>query len=279
MNKKWRMAAVILLAAGAILFAGAFAASGYDFSVLDLNSYETNTYVVEEPFENVEISLATEDLTVLPADDGVCRVIVVQREGKRHTVAVENGALKIAAEGKGSLEIQWPFSLRSPSVTVYLPAEECGLWRIESSTGNVSIPGGFSLQSLSVTTSTGDVSCGASVSGTLAVKTSTGNVAFNGADAGEITVATSTGNVSCGASVSGALAVKTSTGNVAFNGADAGEMTVATSTGDVTGTLRSEKVFYVKTSTGTVNVPDTTGGGACRITTSTGDVLLTITGR
>jgi len=241
MNKKWRMAAVILLAAGAILFAGAFAASGYDFSVLDLNSYETNTYVVEEPFENVEISLTTEDLTVLPADDGVCRVVFEEWEGERHTVAVENGALKIAAEGKGSLEIHWSFSLRSPSVTVYLPAEEYGLWRIESSTGNVSIPGGFSLQSLSVTTSTG--------------------------------------NVSCGASVSGALAVKTSTGKVAFNGADAGEITVATSTGDVTGTLRSEKVFHVKTSTGTVNVPDTAGGGACRITTSTGDVLLTITDR
>ncbi len=241
MNKRWRTVAVILLAVGAILFAGAFAASGYDFSVLDLDTYETNTYVPDEPFENVEISLRTEDIAFLPSDDGVCRVVFEEWEGERHTATVANGTLTITAEGNRPRQFHVSFSFRSPSVTVYLPAEEYGLWRIESSTGNVSIPDRFSLESLSV--------------------------------------ATSTGNVSCGASVSGALAVKTSTGNVAFNGADAGEMTVATSTGDVTGTLRSEKVFYVKTSTGTVNVPDTTGGGACRITTSTGDVLLTITGR
>jgi len=49
---------------------------------------------------------------------------------------------------------------------------------------------------------------------------------------------------------------------------------IKTDTGNVTGTLLSEKVFLVETDTGRINVPRTTAGGVCEITTDTGDVLL-----
>ena len=53
---------------------------------------------------------------------------------------------------------------------------------------------------------------------------------------------------------------------------------VKTSTGDVTGNLRTEKVFVTKTSTGDVRVPNTASGGKCTITTSTGDIRITVDG-
>lgn len=72
-------------------------------------------------------------------------------------------------------------------------------------------------------------------------------------------------------------AIKRSTGDVTFENCDAGELAVKTSTGDVTGLLRSGKVFLVETSTGSVDVPaDEFRAGACRITTSTGDIKIRV---
>jgi hypothetical protein len=44
----------------------------------------------------------------------------------------------------------------------------------------------------------------------------------------------------------------------------------------VTGSLLTDKVFIAQTSTGKINVPETTAGGQCRVSTDTGDILLTI---
>ena len=64
------------------------------------------------------------------------------------------------------------------------------------------------------------------------------------------------------------------TGDIRFEDCDAGEIRVRTSTGDVTGTLRTPKIFLTKTSTGKIVVPDSTTGGRCEITTTTGDIQL-----
>ena len=74
----------------------------------------------------------------------------------------------------------------------------------------------------------------------------------------------------------GTISIKSDTGDVRFEGSDAIEISVKTDTGDVTGTLLSEKVFITETATGRVNVPKTTSGGKCEITTETGDINISI---
>ena len=73
-----------------------------------------------------------------------------------------------------------------------------------------------------------------------------------------------------------AITVQRSTGDVKFEQCDGAEFLVTTSTGNVTGTLLSEKVFITQSSTGRVEVPETVTGGKCKITTSTGDILMSI---
>ena len=58
-----------------------------------------------------------------------------------------------------------------------------------------------------------------------------------------------------------------------FDRCDAAELSITTDTGDVKGTLLSDKVFIARTDTGRVHVPETTNGGKCKITTSTGDII------
>jgi DUF4097 and DUF4098 domain-containing protein YvlB len=75
---------------------------------------------------------------------------------------------------------------------------------------------------------------------------------------------------------SGSFSIVRSTGDVSFEECDAAEILVTTSTGDVEGTLLSDKVFFVETDTGRREYPQSTTGGKCQITTSTGDIEISI---
>jgi len=72
------------------------------------------------------------------------------------------------------------------------------------------------------------------------------------------------------------LSIERSTGDVQFDGCDAGEIYVETDTGAVKGTLLSEKVFIVESDTGSIRVPKSVTGGKCEITTDTGDIKIDI---
>ena len=70
--------------------------------------------------------------------------------------------------------------------------------------------------------------------------------------------------------------IERSTGDVAFEDADAAELFVETDTGDVSGSLCSEKMFLTESNTGDIRVPASIAGGTCRIITSTGDITITV---
>ena len=72
------------------------------------------------------------------------------------------------------------------------------------------------------------------------------------------------------------ISIERSTGDIKFDGADAAEIFAKTSTGDVTGSFLTDKVYIVETNTDDVDVPRTTTGGRCEITTGTGDISIKI---
>ena len=87
----------------------------------------------------------------------------------------------------------------------------------------------------------------------------------------------STGDITLGkVIVNGNINIESSTGDVKFVSSDASEIFIKTSTGSVTGTLLTNKNFDCHTSTGDVNIPKIQSGGNCKITTSTGDIIITI---
>ena len=207
-------------------------------------------------------------------------------------------------------------NFETTKITVYLPESEYSSLTIKESTGNVEIPGNFKFKSIDIFASTGDVKNSASVSDSLKIKTSTGKINVSGISAGSLDLSVTTGNidafdincegdikikvstgktkltnVECNNIISDGdtgdifltnviasekLSVERSTGDVSFDGCDAGEIFVETDTGDVKGSLLSEKVFVVHTDTGKKDVPKTTFGGICEITTDTGDIIISI---
>ncbi len=112
--------------------------------------------------------------------------------------------------------------------------------------------------------------------GSLSVGTQSGDVELSGS-ADSVTVNTFSGRASLeNAIAKTSLSVETQSGNVEFNNCDAGKITVDTYSGSVSGTLLSDKIFSTSTYSGSVNVPISSGTEICAITTTSGNINISV---
>jgi DUF4097 and DUF4098 domain-containing protein YvlB len=309
--------AITLIVIGLIVFVIAMSAAGWDFSKLGSANYETNTVEITADFDNLFIESKTADITLRPSDDGSCKVVCREQENRKHTVAVEDRTLSVRMTESGKwYDFLSFFSFGSPTITVYLPEKTYAALTVNTGTGRIELPGGFTFHSIDISGSTGDVVCGASSEDRTRIALSTGSITLSGASAGaydlsvstgdvrmdsvitegDITVTVTTGRAELGkiscrnlyssgttgdlslsqVLASDAFSITRSTGSIRFDQCDAEQLAVRTTTGDVRGTLLSDKVFLTETTTGSVSVPKTTAGGRCEISTRTGDIEIGI---
>ncbi len=295
--KIWLIIAGICVILGPALIIGATAAAGGG-NLFNAQKYETVTHEIGSTFDQIAVDTDITDVTIATANEKQCRVECSEPEKMKHTAEVENGTLVIrSSDSRQWYEHLFSFASHSPKVVIYLPQSAYASLQIDTHTGDVTIPSGFTFDTLTVNNNTGDVECSASVTKTLTVKEDTGDISLSCPNAGELDITASTGDIDVtSAKVKGTVSVKSSTGDitltdtvaekkfqiesstgdVGFRGCDAADIKVKTSTGDVTGTLLSDKIFVTDTSTGDVKVPQTSSGGRCEISTSTGDILIQI---
>ncbi|MBQ7379347.1 MAG: DUF4097 family beta strand repeat protein [Clostridia bacterium] len=152
-----------------------------------------------------------------------------------------------------------------------------GALSVETETGRAEIKGAEA-QSIKVETKTGKaIVTDAIAKSAVSVKTNTGNAELSGCRAVDVFVETNTGKAKLADVVAtGKMDIDTDTGDVALDGCDAAEIKIETDTGDVSGTLLTPKIMYTQTDTGRVEVPQSTIGGICEITTDTGDIIIRI---
>lgn len=297
--KRWLTAAVVLVVIGGLTFVGAFAVLGFDLSKISTDRYETNTYEPAGDFDSIRMDLSTAKVVLAVSEDGSCKVECVEREDENHTVAVENGTLVLRTVAGGT---KWyrqflRFDPGSPAVTVFLPKAEYDSLLIASFVGDVDLSENLSFRSIDVTCDTGDVLCGASASEQMEIRTDVGSIRLNAIDTGgKVCVKTDTGDLSvtgvrCGSFTAesqvgdvvlksvvaaSAFSVETDTGDVRLDGCDGESVQIRTNVGNVTGTFLTDKIIFAETSVGSVDVPKSTTGGKCEITTDTGDIRVKI---
>lgn len=310
--KIWVVVAIALILIGVMTIESVMTVVHWDFSKLSTDQYVTNEHVIDEDYSNISILTDTADVVLVPAKDGKTTVVCDAQENVKHTVAVKDGTLTIELIDVRKWYEYVGINFSSPRVTVYLPAVEYGALSVQLSTGDVIVPGDFQFESVDIAASTGDVKNAASATEFMKIRTSTGDIRVENASAAALDLSASTGcitvsrvsceqNMSLGVSsgdaylsdvicrnftsrgntgdismerviVEGKISIERTSGDVELDDCDAAELWLKTSTGDVEGTLLSEKIFTVHTGTGDVEVPRSTGGGACEVTTSTGDI-------
>ena len=296
-TKIWLIIATALVALGAVIFVGVMAQYDWDFTKLSTVTYVTNTYEVSDEFDKISINVDTTEIEFAPTENETCSIVSFEAEQVKHSATVQNGTLIISTVDTRKWYDHICISLGSPKMTVYLPQNEYASLIIETDTGDINIPKDFAFDKIEIDGDTSDVSCFAPVANVLDIELSTGDIIIDSITVDQIKLTATTGEIAVNSVTAknnidietdtgtitlknvlatGTISIKSDTGDVRFEGSDAIEISVKTDTGDVTGTLLSEKVFITETSTGSINVPKTTSGGKCEITTSTGDINISI---
>lgn len=315
-TKVWLILATLLIVAGSILFVGVMINMKFDFNKLSTVEYETNSYEFNDEIKDISIKANTAEIKFLPSEDNTVRVVCREEVKEKHEVNVTNGNLEIKLKKMKKWYDYIGINLETPDITVYLPSGEYGAFNISTDTGDISISKDFAFESASVKASTADISFNCSVANTIKIEVDTGDVSLNSINAGDIILSSSTGkwklvNVECSGDIEiesdtgritfdnvncndialesntgrvewnkviakGKYNIETDTGKILFTDCDASELYVKTNTGDIKGNLLTEKIFITESNTGKINVPKSTKGGICEISTDTGDIMIEI---
>ena len=273
-TKIWLIIATCLMALGCIILLTLMTVNDWDFTKLNTVKYETNTYQVNENFNSISMLTDTADILFVRSDDKVCKVVCYEMSNIKHATTVQDGTLTINViddrEWYDHIGITWG----TPKITVYLPETKYDSLIIKEDTGDLEVTEDFKFGTMDIATSTGDITVsGVTCEGDLKINVSTGKVNLTDIKCKNFISNGSTGDVSLKNMIATEkFSIERSTGDVKFDDCDATEIWFKTDTGDVTGKLLSEKIFITRTSTGDVNVPKSTNGGKCEITTATGDI-------
>lgn len=311
----WIIISASLILAGIILFGGTLAMAKLDFTKLSTRKFETTEYSFDVKFENIYINASTADVIFEISDSFsvACFEDVGEKhsvEVKNNTLTInENTDKKNWYEYIG-------ISANTPKITVFIPEGSYGSLSLKLSTGDSYIPDDLKFKSIDITASTGDVNNYASCEKSVNIKTSTGNITVENISAASLDLSVSTGKITAtDVTVDGDISIKVSTGktnvnsmkcknftssgntgnismtdlicenklslerstgDIKFVRCDSTDILVITDTGDVTGSFLSEKIFFASSDTGNIDVPKSTNGGKCDVTTDTGDIEITV---
>ena len=247
-----------LIAGGALTCGFAFTAMGFDARKLNTGTYAEKSYDVTDDFQDIRIHCSMDRIRFVPSEDGSCHVELYDHEKVDLAVSVDSDALDIRTEDNSKWFEHIGFFTMMPTMTVCLPKDH--------------------YRSLLINTSTGDVEFSSlAFDGDIELHTHTGATKIEDVTCDRLTSEGNTGDIKLeNVLIAGSLNVSRNTGDIEFNDCDAASCTIETNTGDVEGTFLTEKTFTVKTATGDVDVPNTTGGGSCMVTTATGDIEIRI---
>ncbi len=208
-----------LTAVGALLFAGAMAGLGFDFAAFSTRGLTAKTCEIDEDFDGISINAPTTEIVLRPSGDGTCRVEFQEEENVEHYAAVQSGTLTIGVRDARSWYDRLGISFENMRMTVYLPRAEWAALRIETETGDVEIPDGFSFETVTVSSGTADIVCRAAVRDALALHAGTGNVAVDSAGiSGSVDIGTKTGNIRLSGFEARSVAAESHTGDLSLEG-------------------------------------------------------------
>ena len=228
----------------------------YDYIGINSGNTLLSIYLPKQEYASLYIKSQTGDVGI-PAELSFVDIDVSVTTGDVKCYASVANAISIKAS-TGDIELE------------NLSAKDISL---RVSTGEIEVDSVSCEESFNVTVRTGrteleDVRCKM-----LTTEGTTGKLFLSDVIASEsISIKRDTGDVTLEACDAENLIIKTDTGDVTLTACDAENLIIKTDTGDVNGTLLSDKIFFAKTNTGKTDVPKTTKGGTCEVTTATGDI-------
>ncbi len=178
--------------------------------------FETVTYKPGDRFDSVEVYGVDCDVRFEKSDDGKCVVECPECEGVTHKVEVSDGRLRVERlidrKVYGHLHIIW----KNEAIVVRLPKESYERLTVENSSGNVSVPAGFSFENARAACTSGDVALKACDGEDISISCTSGDVTAELLSGKEFSCRATSGNVDVPESVRGGgrCSISTTSGDI-----------------------------------------------------------------
>lgn len=274
------------------------------------------TYDITEEVTNINIDVDTSDLEIIYFENGdeSERVETIETDKISYDAQVNEGTLYIKTIDERKFYDRF-FSFVDLKMKIYLNKNTLGDVKIEIATGDILINKEFSVESLNIKGSTGDINLYMNKADDVDVRLSTGDIKIENSSLSSLKVDLSTGrtnlkniivtgdinlisttgrknleNVKCNkleidsstgdlsmkkVECTGIMTIEQSTGDVDFDDIDAEKISIDLSSGKVIGYFYTDWTIYAKSSSGNVDVPHRSGK-ICEITTKSGKIIVQI---
>ena len=269
---------IALIVAFVLIFAGtAMLILGLSFA--DDGTRETTLIAREVEitgrFDSIQISSDISDVKFVPYNGTANpRVVLSETESYSHTVAVEEGVLKIeGVDGRDWTDHIGIFGIieENPEIKLYLPLKEYKSVQITTETGDMNLPQLMSEETV-LRSDTGAIRCESAACETLDCMTNTGDILVTCVEASEIRLAATTGSITLTDGEAEDIYLKNITGEKELESVVCQRLNCESESGDVElEWVNAKDYLQVFTTTGDVGI-ESCDAGKVNIKTETGDV-------
>lgn len=226
--------AVAMLIIGCLIAFLALLSFNFDFSKINTVNPLTETYDVDESFQNINIEDTECDVNLIPAENEECIVICNESDKIRHSVTVENGTLKIKRiDNRQWYEHIFVFFWGETEINLYLPQNEFENLYIKSVSGNIEIPEKFTFDAAEITTTSGDVEFLSQAYNDIKIQTVSGDVYVGETTAKNINAQSTSGDITISsATAKDEIKVKSVSGNIELSDTKCQSISSITTSGD-----------------------------------------------
>lgn len=242
--------------------------------IADFNfgSDAVTVYLPKASYDSLQITTSIGDVTI-PGDYLFCDIKVTCDTGDivcsapasdRMAIQTDIGNIRLhAIKTDGAIQV------KTNTGNISFIDVQCGSLAAENDLGNITLEGVVAEAAASDQTNAGDIQ----------VEVNSGNVSFTEVQCRSLTATNDIGDVTLkGVLAEAEFSVQTNTGDIKLDGCDGGNIVFRTDVGNIRGTLLTDKVIFAESETGSVDVPKSTIGEKCEITTQTGDIKISISG-
>ncbi len=297
-TKRALITATVCTVAGLCIMLLALACIGFQIKEVGGMKTQTNTHPIQEPFSAIDIKTVSADVSILPAEDGVCRVECRETDKITHTVAVEGGRLTVREKDDRRWFERLGFFGFSPlAVTLYLPEETYGPLTVSTVSGKIELSDALCFGNTVLCTTSGSITSPAKVNGSLTATTVSGSVSLSRQSGGEVRASTTSGSITLSGIQATTLSASTTSGSITMTDAtaaaalraesvsgrlsltrvDGAQISLSTVSGGITASLRTGKTFSHSTVSGKVDLPPSVAGaGPCHVETVSGSIRVTV---
>lgn len=231
-------------------------------------------------FESIDLNISTGNVSVLASATELIKVKASTGDISVQNITTGNLELETSTGdiSVNTVKCSENISISVSTGAVFLENITCKNLTSDGTTGSFTLNNLVAEENLTVVRDTGNTKItNADVNGYISLTASTGKTDMFAVRCASLTSVADTGKLYMSDVIASEdFDIKRDTGDITFEACDASELTIEASTGDVTGSLLSEKIFIVSASTGKIRVPESTNGGKCKITTSTGNITIDI---